>query len=267
MESVGHEISAHFINTTNISLVERTSPKTDRLLRWGLTLFGVGLAFWSGFTLGGIPTVQGYVAIATQPSDEKTNELWAPDPNSYAGKMEAELQANPLIKKLQAEGKWTVSRPHLKIPAHLKAASFTGGHLLADDKIPVPPIVFSAGDGKELVSVIYLGKGVCGHPGIVHGGLLATLMDEGLARTCFAALPNKVGVTANLNIDYRAPCMAGQWVVLKGETTKVEGRKAWVTGRIETLPKDGSQGRVCVEGHALFIEPRGFATKLMKITS
>ena len=37
---------------------------------------------------------------------------------------------------------------------------------------------------------------------------------------------------------------------------EVEGRKAWVEGRIETLPEDGKEPEVLVEAKALFIEPR-----------
>lgn len=212
-------------------------------------------------------TVQTAVAVVTQPSDQQTLDMWKPKPGSMAEKIEAQLQAHPLVKALSADPQWQSSRPHLKIPPNLRDKSFTGGHLIADDKMPVPPIVFTTGDGKQLVSVVFLGTGVCGHPGIVHGGLLATLMDEGLARTCFAALPNKVGVTAHLEVDYRAPCRAGQFVVLRAETTKVEGRKAWVKGRLETLTADGGAGKLLVDGSALFIEPKGFASKLMRIAS
>jgi hypothetical protein len=56
--------------------------------------------------------------------------------------------------------------------------------------------------------------------------------------------------------------MAGQYVVLKAETTKVEGRKAWVVGRLETLPADG-EGEVLVEAEALFIEPRQAKVSLL----
>lgn len=107
-----------------------------------------------------------------------------------------------------------------------------------------------------MVSIFHLGSNVSGHPGIVHGGLLATLLDEGLARCCFPALPNGVGVTANLNIDYRRPAMTDTFAVLRAETVRVEGRKAWVEGRIETLPEDGKEPEVLVEAKALFIEPR-----------
>lgn len=127
-------------------------------------------------------------------------------------------------------------------------------------KVVVPPFVWSEQGGKSLVSISYLGEDVCGHQGLVHGGLLATILDEGLARCCFAALPNKIGMTANLNINYRAPAPAGAYVVLKATTTKVEGRKAWVEGRIETLVRDGEKPVVLAEATALFIEPRQAAT-------
>lgn len=55
--------------------------------------------------------------------------------------------------------------------------------------------------------------------------------------------------------------MAGQVVVLRAETTKVEGRKAWVKGWLETLgDEEGGKSVVLTEGEALFIEPRQAAS-------
>ncbi len=115
------------------------------------------------------------------------------------------------------------------------------------------------------MSISYLGPDLCGHPGIVHGGLLATILDEGLARCCFPALPNKVGVTANLNINYRRPAHAQTFVVLRANTVKVEGRKAWVEGHIETLAEEGEEPVVLVEATALFIEPKQAAVSKVHI--
>lgn len=127
----------------------------------------------------------------------------------------------------------------------------------------MPPLMFNDKEGKSMVALFYLGEQLCGHPGIVHGGLLATLLDEGLARCCFPALPNKLGVTASLKIDYRKPARADRYYVLRAETTKVEGRKAWVKGWIEEMSEGEGEGgetpvRV-VEAEALFIEPRNAA--------
>ncbi|KAF2667517.1 Thioesterase/thiol ester dehydrase-isomerase [Microthyrium microscopicum] len=240
---------------------------TNRFIRWAFTALGITLSFATGYTLANNTTIKTYVAVLTQPSDASTLSMFNPDADSQAAEIEARLQSHPLVRELQSDPKWRSSRPHLKMPADLRPHSFTAGHLLSKDKIPVPPLVFTTGDGMELVSIAWLGPDVCGHPGIVHGGLLATLMDEGLARTCFAALPNKVGVTAHLELDYRSPCKAGQFVVMRGQTTKVEGRKAYVKGRIETAPTDGAPGRTLVEGTALFVEPKGFAGRLMRIVS
>ena len=136
-----------------------------------------------------------------------------------------------------------------------KSHSLTAGTLLGSGKITVPPLVFSH-DGKELISISYLGTDLCGHVGIIHGGLLATLLDEGLARCSFTALPNKVGVTAQLTVNYRKPAPAGSFMVLRAELIKVEGRKAWVKGNISLLGEGTEMGDVLVEAEGLFVEPK-----------
>ncbi|KAH8731139.1 HotDog domain-containing protein [Phaeosphaeriaceae sp. PMI808] len=163
---------------------------------------------------------------------------------------ESALFAHPLTQSLLNDPSFTASRPHLKIPEALRPQTLTGGTLLGADKIVVPPVQFSTEDGSRFVSLQYLGSALCGHPGI------------GLARCCFPALPNKVAVTASLKIEYKAPVMAGQVVVLRAETTKVEGRKAWVKGWLETLVDEASGEKpvILTEGEALFIEPRQAAS-------
>lgn len=202
------------------------------------------------------PAYQTAQEIIAPPTDEETLLLFQPAPDHPSAEINAFILNHPLTLELESNPKFVASRPHLKIPPTLRPHNFTGGTLMGEDKIPVPPLTFGTRNGSALVSIQYLGNSLCGHPGVVHGGMLATLMDEGLARCCFPALPNKVGVTASLTINYRKPCRAGQYVVLKAETTKVEGRKAWVKGRLETLPADGSEGELLVEGEALFVEPR-----------
>ena len=125
-------------------------------------------------------------------------------------------------------------------------------------KLEVPPLSFNDKNIElpTLTQIMYLGPSLCGHPQIVHGGMLATLLDEGLARACFPALPNQVGVTASLKIDYRVPCPADSYVVLRAHTTKVDGRKVWAKGWIELLDESGGEGTKLVEAEALFVEPR-----------
>lgn len=202
--------------------------------------------------------------MATPTEEETLTAFIATDPAT--SKIDNTIRTHPVAEALRANPEFTESRPHLTIPEPLRERNLTAGTLAGPGKIVVPPYVFSERGGKTMISLMYLGGDVCGHQGIIHGGLLATLLDEGLARCCFPALPNKVGVTANLNIDYRAPAMANQYVALRAETVKVEGRKAWVEGRIETLPIDGTEPVVLVEAKALFIEPRQAAVSLKKFS-
>lgn len=67
-------------------------------------------------------------------------------------------------------------------------------------------------------------------------------MDEALARTAFFGLPNHIGVTATLNVAYKKPTFANQFIVVRTELVEVKGRKAWSKGRIESL-----DGEVLVE--------------------
>ena len=195
------------------------------------------------------------------PTDAQTLDLAAPsDPTDPAYVINETITNHPLAQACFADPKFQASRPHMKIPPSLRQHNFTGGTLSGPDMIPVAPLVFSTADGTSMVQILYVGTALCGHPGLVHGGMLATLMDEGLARCCFPGLPNKVGVTASLKVDYKRPCKAGQYIVLKCETDRFEGRKAWVRGRLETLPVEGREGEVLVEAEALFIEPRHAAS-------
>ncbi len=197
------------------------------------------------------------------PSDEETLLMFTPA-DDVSRDIETFIQNHPLSFQMRSKPEYSESRPHLKIPESQRGHSLTGGTLMGPGKVVVPPFVWSEKGGKSLVSISYLGADLCGHPGLVHGGLLATILDEGLARCCFAALPNKVGMTANLNINYRSPAPAGAFIVLRAKTTKVEGRKAWVEGHIETLVAEGEKPVILVEASALFIEPRQAAVSTIE---
>lgn len=188
-------------------------------------------------------------------SDEETKSAFIPV-HHQQHEVEAKINSHPLTVSLRANPAFTESRPTLKINGSYRSSSLTSGVLSGPGKIVVPPFAWSEEGGKSFVSILYLGEDLCGHPGIVHGGLLATLLDEGLARCCFPALPNKIAMTANLTVNYRKPSPAGNYFVLRAKTVKVDGRKAWVEGHIESLPEEGEEPIVMVEASALMIEPK-----------
>lgn len=52
------------------------------------------------------------------------------------------------------------------------------------------------------MAVTYVGRGVCGHDGIVHGGMLATLLDESVGRTVRSVICYKHHSLRVLNYDH-----------------------------------------------------------------
>lgn len=85
-----------------------------------------------------------------------------------------------------------------------------------------------------------------GAPGLAHGGLLATAMDESLGFVNF--LLRRPAVTARLEIDYRLPVPVGTELAVRAECVAVAGRKTWMRGAA-SLP----DGRVAVGAAALFL--------------
>ncbi|KAF7551709.1 hypothetical protein G7046_g7641 [Stylonectria norvegica] len=192
-------------------------------------------------------------------SDEVSLSLFTPG-HDEAHMAEKTINAHPLVAELRANPLLKESRPHMKMPGSYRRRSLTGGALLGPGKLVVPPYAWIEDGGRSLVSVTYVGDDLCGHPGIVHGGCLATMLDEGLARCCFGALPHNIAVTANLNVDYRKPTPAGSFLVLRARTVKVEGRKAWVKGHIELLTEPGEEPTIMAEATGLFVSPKFAAT-------
>lgn len=197
------------------------------------------------------------------PSDQETLSLYNP-PDEFSREVDEHIKNSSLAQSLREDPSWKESRPHLKIPEAVRQHNLTAGTLSGPGMIVVPPYYFNKHDGSEMVQIMYVGTDVSGHPGIVHGGFIATMLDEGLARCAFPAMQNKVGVTANLQINYRKPTMAGQFLVLRAKTTKVEGRKAWAEGWLESLEvAEGEEPTKLVEASALFVEPKHAKVRAM----
>jgi acyl-coenzyme A thioesterase PaaI-like protein len=167
----------------------------------------------------------------------------------------------PLVKK------YTVSRPYAATPPG--PHSLSAYTLRGPGKFAVPPLVFTTQDKRESVLILHVGDGLCGHEGVVHGGLLATVLDEALGRTvsrciqwwitlfsphieeqyadlafgdrqyrppqALLNLPTNIGVTATLSLKYKKPTFANQFLVIRTELTEQRGRKAWVRGKVEDL--------------------------------
>jgi acyl-coenzyme A thioesterase PaaI-like protein len=88
-----------------------------------------------------------------------------------------------------------------------------------------------------------------GYPGVVHGGIVAAMLDEICGRVHMGGDPPRFMYTARLDIRYRKNVPVGQLLTLTGRAGKSRGRTATSSGQI--LGPDGS---VLAEAEALLVD-------------
>ncbi len=88
-----------------------------------------------------------------------------------------------------------------------------------------------------------------GHPGYLHGGVIATLLDEIMSKSVRAR--GLTAMTRHMEIDYLRPVPSGAPIRLEGRLAGSEGSKHWSQARILD-----AKGHVLAEGRGLFIEVR-----------
>jgi len=80
-----------------------------------------------------------------------------------------------------------------------------------------------------------------GAPGVLHGGIQATLLDEVMGTTAHTAYVEHVSaslVTAEFSLRYRRPVPVETPIVICGELRRVDGRDHFIDGRIESATGD-----------------------------
>ncbi|KAJ5105722.1 hypothetical protein NUU61_003069 [Penicillium alfredii] len=242
-------------------------------------------------------------------SNHTQKDSTAPASQNEPANLETLVSHIPLVQSLRnSHCQYKETRPHLAIAPAMRQHHFVGGSLAGSGKLAFAPYMWtsskqakpetetdknnnknsnkSSARASSVVSIFHIGRDLCGHPGFVHGGLLSVLFDEVFARCVSAAFPSGLGMTANLNVDFRKPALPDRVYVLRAETVRVEGRKAWVEGRMTSLPlplsmpldarriasedatallhEDSEQATMVAEAKALFVEPK-FASSMESI--
>lgn len=106
-----------------------------------------------------------------------------------------------------------------------------------------------AGEGVGVTAEFTVTTDHQGAPGLAHGGVLATALDETLGSLNW--LMHTIAVTGRLETDFVRPVPVGTVLHLDAEVTAVHQRKIYctATGRI-----GGPDGPVAVRADAVFIE-------------
>lgn len=86
-----------------------------------------------------------------------------------------------------------------------------------------------------------------GAPGIVHGGAVATVIDDLYGFLLY--LEGGPAVTRQLVVDYRAPVLIGTTYLLAARVTRREGRKLFVAADVTDL-----KGQPVASSTALFVK-------------
>jgi uncharacterized protein (TIGR00369 family) len=86
-----------------------------------------------------------------------------------------------------------------------------------------------------------------GHPGYLHGGIIATLLDEAMSKAVRAL--GRPSMTRKMEVEYLRPVPSGAPLRIEGRVVRNEGRKHWA----EAVIVDAEE-TVLAQSSGLFIE-------------
>ncbi len=90
-----------------------------------------------------------------------------------------------------------------------------------------------------------------GWDGIVHGGLLGTILDDAMAHAVMTT--GKFGITTRLNLTFRKPVRTGETVYIEGEVLQMKAKIAKTRGMVYTLDgKEGEERNIKCEAEAVY---------------
>lgn len=149
---------------------------------------------------------------------------------------------NLLSPKIEAgEEEWIEAHP---FPESGAKASFVSGR---KDSQAIRIRYFARKTSGEFIGRAWFGPESEGPPGHAHGGSQAAVLDEGMGAAAWF-LGHAV-LAAKIEINFRNSLPLGTEVTLRVVIDKIEGRKVFVSGRL-----NGDDDTLYAESTGLFIE-------------
>jgi len=124
-----------------------------------------------------------------------------------------------------------------------------GGCFACGERNPIGLRLKFRWDGEEYLTDFKVRPEHAGWAGVAHGGLLATVLDEVMARLVWEK--GHTAITAKLEVRFRRPVKVGGPLVVAGWLVRASGRA--VETRAEARAGDGS---VVAEAAAIALPPR-----------
>ncbi len=84
----------------------------------------------------------------------------------------------------------------------------------------------------EVISYYTVEEAFQSYPGVVHGGIITSMLDEVVARVSFIGDPHKFMMSVKLEVKFRKPVPVGEPLVIKGRIVKLKGRLGQAVGEV-----------------------------------
>ena len=110
-------------------------------------------------------------------------------------------------------------------------------------------LLFYVDKDDRVVTDVTIPEHFAGYPGMAHGGIVSTILDETLARAVMVEDPNRFVFTGRLTIRYRRPTPTETSLMAVGEVKKDRGRMVECASFLY-----GPEGELLAEAEALLFE-------------
>ena len=106
---------------------------------------------------------------------------------------------------------------------------------------------FLQAEDGTVVCLPVVGSDFEGHPGLLHGGIIATLLDEAMSKAVRAR--GLTAMTRQMEVEFLRPVPSGTSIRVEGKVVGDEGRKHWTEARILN-----EGGKILATAKGLFVE-------------
>ncbi|MGC8778647.1 MAG: PaaI family thioesterase, partial [Candidatus Caldatribacteriaceae bacterium] len=103
-------------------------------------------------------------------------------------------------------------------------------------------------EGEDTVTETVVPWYYQGFDGVVHGGMVAALLDEVMSHAVKAT--GEIAVTGTMEVKFLRPCRTGEFITLRGRVVEKKNRLLEAQGEIFQA------GEVVAEGKGIFVIPR-----------
>jgi uncharacterized protein (TIGR00369 family) len=87
-------------------------------------------------------------------------------------------------------------------------------------------------DGQSYICEFEVGSSFIGPPGHVHGGIIATILDEAMGKA--NKLKAKVALTRRMEVNYFRPVPIGEPLIVEGRNVGMTGRSIYNSAELRT---------------------------------